>query len=378
MDQLQPIPRRPDSMGAQSLSSIDVAPAAVTVDIPGPGLKRDYAGLLEYWQMVRRHKGAMILATFIGGLIGLLVILGSPRIYQGKTTLEIQGINQEFLNMKNVSPVSVGSSYLDTDIQTQVKLLQSRALLDSVRQKLEPRKPVEGLQPPDRLGVWRKALRIDAPDSGALWRQALALAARNVKVRSSGTNRIVEVTCDSTNAQLTADFCNTLTQDFIDQNLEARWKTTEYTGQWLTKQLEDLKIKLEKQEEELQSYARATGLVFTTDKGDAQQVQLADFEKELSAARADRIAKQSKYEMAASSPPGALPDVLDDVSLKDSQKTLADLEVKLAQLRVTFTPGHAEVKKAQAQIATIEATLEASRSNILTRISKEYEAAQRK
>ena len=34
-------------MGAQSLSSIDVAPATVTVDITGPGLKRDYAGLLE-------------------------------------------------------------------------------------------------------------------------------------------------------------------------------------------------------------------------------------------------------------------------------------------------------------------------------------------
>ena len=378
MDQLQPIPRRPDSIGARSLNTIDVAPAAVTVDIPGLGLKRDYAGLLEYWQMVRRHKGAMILAIFIGGLIGFLVILGSPRIYQGKTTLEIQGINQEFLNMKNVNPVSQGSSYLDTDIQTQVKLLQSRALLNSVRQKLEPRKPAEGLQPPDRLGVWRKALKMNAPDSDALWRQVLGVAARNVKVRSSGTNRIVEVTCDSTNAQLTADFCNTLTQEFIDQNLEARWKTTEYTGQWLTKQLGDLKIKLEKQEEELQSYARATGLVFTADKGDAQQAQLADFEKELSAARADRIGKQSKYEMAASSPPDALPDVLDDVSLKDSQKTLADLKVKLAQLRVTFTPSHAEVKKAQAEITAIEATLEASRSNILTRIGKEYEGAQRR
>ena len=48
--------------------TIDMSPAAVNVGSPGPGLKRDYAGLLEYWQMVRRHKGAVILATFLGGL----------------------------------------------------------------------------------------------------------------------------------------------------------------------------------------------------------------------------------------------------------------------------------------------------------------------
>ena len=101
--------------------TIDASPVQ-TIEIPGSGLKRDYAGLLEYWQMVRRHKGAVVLAVFLGGLAGFVVTLRSPRIYQGRTTLEIQGINEEFLNMKNVNPVSEGSSYQDTDIQTQVKL----------------------------------------------------------------------------------------------------------------------------------------------------------------------------------------------------------------------------------------------------------------
>jgi len=377
MNELQRMSRNlPQTSGLPP--TIDVTPVTTHVDV-GPGMKRDYAGFLEYWQMVRRHKGAMILAVFAGATLGFLGTLRSPRIYQSRTTLEIQGLNEEFLNMKNVNPVSDGGSgYLDTDIQTQVKLLQSRALLNSVKEKLAPHKPAEGLQPPDRLGVWRKALKINPPDSDALWRQALGVAAGGVRVRASGTNRIVDVTCDSTHPQLAADFCNTLTQEFIDQSLQARWKTTEYTGQWLTRQLEDLKIKLEKQEEEMQGYARATGLLFTSDKGDAQQVQLADIEKELSTARADRIAKQSKYEMAATSPSGALPEVLDDLSLKGPQTALAELQAKLAQLRVTFTPSHSEVKKVEAQITAIEASLEGSRSNILTRIRKEFEGAQRR
>jgi succinoglycan biosynthesis transport protein ExoP len=363
------------------LSTTDRSGSVPIIDVPGPGLKRDYAGMLEYWQMIRRHKGTVVLAALFGVLGGLLLTLPEPRVYQARTTMEIQGLNDEFLNMKNVNPVSENSAYLDTDIQTQVKILQSNLLITRVREKLQARKPAgDALQPSDRLGMWRKALNIRPPARSELWAQALGTASGGVKVRSSGTNRIVEVSCDSTSGQVAADFCNTLTQEYIDQTLEARWKTTEYTGQWLTKQLQDLKVKLERQQEQLQAYARQTGLVFTGEKNDVdgQQSKLVDLQKELSSAQADRITKQSRYEMAASSPAGALLDVLDDSSLKDSQKSLADLEAKLAQLTVTFTSSHAEVRRVQAQIDAIQAALNASRANILTRIQKEYEAAERR
>src|SRR3954471_1799066 len=73
----------------------------ISIDAQGPGMKRDYAGLLEYWQIVRRHKGAVIIATCLGAVCGFALTLSSPRVYQARTTMEIQGLNQEFLNMKN-------------------------------------------------------------------------------------------------------------------------------------------------------------------------------------------------------------------------------------------------------------------------------------
>src|SRR5438105_3548988 len=103
MNELQPVPR--NMMATSQPPTIDVIPSTVSVDFTGFGPKREYAGLLEYWQMVRRHKGAMILVTVCGGLLGFLVTLSSPRVYQARTTLEIQGLNDEFLNMKNMSPV---------------------------------------------------------------------------------------------------------------------------------------------------------------------------------------------------------------------------------------------------------------------------------
>jgi succinoglycan biosynthesis transport protein ExoP len=379
MNDFQLIPTKNGRHTDASLNAVN-SYGPIRIDIPPSGQQREYFGLHDYWVTIRRYRKGIALATACGALIGFLLTLSDARIYQARTTLEIQGVNGDFLNMKNVNPISdSGNSYYDNDIQTQVKILQSRMLIAGVREKLlHDGKMPENLQPPNRWGAWRKVLKLNPPTSRELWMQALGIAADTVGVRSSGTNRIVEVSCDSTSAQVAADFCNTLSQVYIDENLEARWKATERTGQWLTKQLQDLKIKLERQESDLQSYASATRLVIAGDKGDVQEIKLADLQKELSAAQADRISKQSKFEMASTSPPGALPDVLDDASLKEAQKALADLQVRLAQLRVTFTPNHAEVKRVEAQITVLEQSLQAARNNILTRVSKDYDAAKRR
>ena len=349
-----------------------------TINIPGAGLKRDYGGLLEYWQMARRHKGKIIVATFLGGVLGFLLTLSASRIYQSSMTVEIQGLNDEFLGMRNVNPTSDTSGSLDMDLQTHVKILQSNLLKERTRQKLQEQKRPDDLRPPDRLGMWRKALNLNPPATDDLWDQALSMAAGSVRVRSSGMNRIVDVSCDSTNPQVAADFCNTLATEYIEQNLEARWQASEHTGEWLTKQLGDLKIKLEKAEEELQSYARQTGLVITGEKNDAEETTLTALQVELSQAQADRIAKQSKYELATASPLDALPEILDDAALKESQSALAILNGKYAELKVTLTANHPQVRQVEAQIAVLEKSLNATRANIMSRVRQEFEVANRR
>jgi polysaccharide biosynthesis transport protein len=383
---MKDLPQIPGSSGRQIIpaTATPVLPARQLRpgEIPGAGLKRDYAGVLEYWQMIRRHPGTLILLTLLAGLIAFASTLTEPRLYQARTSLELQGLNEDFLNMKSVNPtVDASSNYSpDYDIQTQVKILQSRSLLQRTQAKMGDRKLTDNLQPPDRIAAWRKALRIDPPTQDALWRQAISIAAGSVRVRTSGTNRIVEVSCDSTSPQVAADFINTLTSEYIEQNLEARWQSTEHTGEWLTRQLQDLKVKLEKSEEELQSYARSTSLVFTDEKNNADDTALADLQKQLSEAQADRVAKQSKYEMASKSPVETLPAVLGEPSVKDGR--IDELEAELAKLQVQFTPNNIAVKRVQAQINALKTEAEADQhknaSNTLARLRSEFEAAERR
>jgi|HubBroStandDraft_1064217.scaffolds.fasta_scaffold04181_5 succinoglycan biosynthesis transport protein ExoP len=379
MEELQHIPNGTGRELARLAPRADIAlPAPIGSDTARGGLKREYAGVLEYWQMVRRHKVAVFVISLLGAVAGFLYTLPQPRIYQAHTTIEVQGLNEDFLGLHNVSPtVSPTSNYYpDFDIQTQVKIMQSESLAKSVVADLEKGKPPENMRPPDRLTVWKKALKIDPPSQDELWKLAIGTAAGSVRVRASGTNRIVEITCDSTQPQVAAAFANTLTREFIEQNLEARWKSTEYTGEWLTRQLQDIKIKLEKADEELNAYARSSGLTFTDEKTSVEEDKLRSLQKDLLQAQSDRVSKQSKYEMASTSPPEALPDVLDDSALRDDETALTELRRKIAEQRIALTPQNPEVRRVQAQITLMEATVKQERANILTRIKNEYDAAQ--
>src|SRR2546422_4645199 len=86
-------------------------------------------------------------------------------------------------------------------------------------------------------------------------------------------SRLVAVRFDSHDPELAARVVNTLAADYVDQSLEARWQATQKAAEWLSQQLVGVKAKLEKSEDELQSYARHNGLVFLeTDKGTSQSV----------------------------------------------------------------------------------------------------------
>jgi polysaccharide biosynthesis transport protein len=337
-------------------------------------------GLLGYFQILSRHRGALLVTAFTGALAGLLIVLPQTPLYQARVSLEIQGINENFLNMKDFSPTSGGSfSYPDFDIQTQVRILESHSLAARVLDTLGIEKQSELARDSGRLSTWKGALGLSSaqPVSRA---RAVEAAAAHLRVRSSNNNRIVEVFYDAPDPQLAADFANTLANEFIEQNLEARWKATERTGEWLTRQLADLKTRLEKSEDELQAYAQATHLLFTGDqeKENVSEEKLRQLQVELTRAQSDRVAKQSKLELANSAPAESLPEVLDDLSLRDSQVKLTDLRRQRAELNTALTPAHYKVQRIEAQIAELEADLKRNRTNILSRIHNEFEASQRR
>ncbi len=345
---------------------------------PDPRGEAQSGGLLEYWHIVRRRKGTLILLASLGAVIGYLVTLPQTPIYQVRTSLEIVSLNQNFLNIKESNPLAEsGSSADNTDLQTQIKILQSDSLLQRVVEKLR----ATGLPAaqPSRVDTLRKLLNLPATHPVDPREAALAYAGGSLKVHAANQTRIIELTVDSPNPQIAVAFANTLTSEFIDQNLETRWKTTEHTGEFLSGQLDDMRISLEKSEDRLQQYANQAGLMFTdNDKSSVSEEKLSQVQQALTAAQTDRIVKQSRWEMANSSPPDALPDVLNDGTLRDYEAKLTDLKRELAEQRATYKDDYRTVQKVLVQIEPLQAALDRARGDILKRIRNEYDEAVRK
>jgi capsular exopolysaccharide synthesis family protein len=379
-------PSDPRSLQVSRKHEPEPVPASVWEQVAAHPYGYDYAdesgsgALIEYWQILKRRKGMLILLTFMGGLLALLLTIPQTPVFQAKATLEIQSLNTEFMNMRQVSPVDDGNIVLTREmIDTQIQILRSDTLIDRTLKKLGwvERKIAPGMET-SRASAWRKALNLPEPEVSDPKHTLLTMAKRSLKVRSQGLTRIIEILVDSTDPRLAADFANTISNEYIESNLEARWKMTQRTGEWLTGQLDEMRIQLERSEDRLQDYARGVGLIITEKQGSVDEDKLRQVQEELSKAQADRIAKQSRFELADSGPVETLADVLDDVTLREYQVKLTELRRAESDLSTTYTPEHSKLRRIAAQIATVEAALVQERSAVVQRIRNDYEEAVRR
>ncbi len=346
---------------------------------PAPATESDSLNfLIQGWRTILRNKGTLLLFALGGALLASVITLQLTPIYQARTTIEIQGMNDNFLGLKSAYPTLDLPDYsADGVVQTQVQLLHSQSLLKRVLPKLTtPALPA--VESPEPYSAWRNLLGLPQPKAQTAWKAALQYAAGHLQVKSPENTRVVELTCDSPDPRAASAFLNTLTTEFIDQNLESRWNTSQHTGEWLTKQLEALKVKLERSEDELQAYAQSTGLMFTGEKESVSEDRLRQLQQELLKVEVDRALKQSRYEQSMSAKPESMPEVLDSSSLKEYRAKLADLRRQYAELSSTLTPAHYKVQKVEAQIAEVQKEADRERTNVLHRITSEYESAQRR
>ena len=337
--------------------------------------------LLEYWRILRRRKGTLILIASAVTLLAVLVTLPQTPIYRAKTTIEVQDMNQDFLNMKQVTVVNeTGPASGVSDIQTQILILQSASLSSRVTAKLSKGLPGPASQP-GRVSAWRRALNLPEPPAGQVRNQALAMAAASASVSQNRETRIVSISSDSTDASIAAAYANTLASEYIESNMEARWHATQKTGEWLQRQLEDMRIKLERSEDSLQQYARRAGLMFTSsgekDKTSVSEERLRQVQTEFGRVQADRVGRQSRYELARAARPEILPDVLNDGNLRTYQTNITELRRQAAELGTVYQADHPKLLRIQAQIDTLEAAFQRERGAILDRIRHEYEEAAR-
>lgn len=357
------------------IQRVEAPAAGYVLPARGPEYSEEapVGSLMDYWRLVASRKFTLLAFIAVGGAAALLFTLWQQPVYQAHTTVEVQEVNHEFLNMKTLSPLAdaTGVDAL-SDLQTQLKILGSETLIDRTLKQLNI-SSIAALDPPTGR------FRFGHSEPATPGRDSLVEAAgKNLKVDALAQTRILEVTYQSTDPRIAAEFANTLTSEFINQNSDARWKTSQSTSTWLTKQLDELRADLQRSDDRLQEYARKEGLIYTPGVGGQENVSTAKLQQvqsEVSAAQADRVQKEARFKIASTAQTDSLADVLNDAGLRALQANITDLRRQEAQLAITFKPEYSKTQQIRAEIESLEAARNRMQAEIVKRIGNDYQEA---
>ncbi len=336
----------------------------------------------EILRALGRRKLLLGMAVGACGMLALAISYTQQPVFQARSLIEVQSINENFLNRREFEPAVDGAMLqIEAYVQTQIKLLQTTRMLERVAGRLHIEQhpefqPGQGLV--DRLRRRLKPERTPTPDER---REAvLAEMARRLTIRLAGETRIIEIAFEAADPELAAAVANTLAEEYVNQNLEKRLSATQYTAKWLGSRMTDLKGNLDHAERELENFLSTHDLLFTgeSDRDSVAEARLRNLQGSLVAAQDARISEQSRYELLARLPVEDLTNVIDTPTIQTYHTRLTELRQKLAEARILYKPDYYKVKQLEAEMAAVQTALERERKETLNRLRGQYEASTRR
>ena len=369
----------------------------------------DSANLRDYLDMVLRHKWAVL--TFLSGvfILVLIVSLSMKPVFKATGRVELSLQTPKVTKFEDLTGSGM-SQQLREYIQTNVKLLQSRSLARRVIEKLRlEENPVFNSllakQDPQAEGLlsWFKGAARD----GMEWSKGVAKGIfgtgkeeeenidpalprlrlqqsiedayiRSLEVQPDRDTTIISLSFSSTNPSLTRNIVNTHIQEFIAWQMDKKIDAAGSAHVQLEKQIEVVRINLEKAEKNLSEFAQKAGIVSLNSNLNLIYRQLEEMNNALAAVQADRVAKESLYQQANSQNINALTVVMQNTLIQNLRQELAKVEAEYQENYSTFKDDYPRLKNIKARMQDLERRIAAEENRILASIKNDFLGAQAK
>jgi len=372
-----------------------------------PGQEENEIHLRDHLRVLQKRKWMIVALILIPVIFTLIQSFTTRPIYRGTATLQINVDNPQIVDLKEVFAINMWATdyYL-----TQYKVLESHTLAKRVIQKMKLWEHPEFLSPPPSpFEKWKASVRstllnsirsffsfsaskpqlspkspLDSEqkpseDDGEVPFVGQFLS--RLKVEPIKESRLVKVHFDSYSPELSNRVPNVLAREYIQMNLEARLDTKEQAKEWLTKQLDELRSRVESSDEALQKFGSEHDILSLDDKENITLNRLNELNEALAKAESERMAKEALYKQMASEKgfkAVALPSILENKLIQELKQNYIQLETQHTRLSETFKPNHPEIIRLKNQMETVQKSLDLETAKIIAGIKNEYESSLRK
>jgi polysaccharide biosynthesis transport protein len=366
--------------------------APYEINVPGtkdwqPMLDRSEQSSLHYWMgliLGRGWRAALIAIAIFAIIVGLASLL--PRTYYAEGSVLVQPSHSSLTEAnqnQNMQPIDLTSA-----VDTEVEMLKSRTLSETVIEKLGLLQDPEFNPPPgskwDVNFSWQfpfvsiSSVPVEIAPEEILRKTVDAVQHRTV-ARRVGLTDVVRVGFSSGDALKAQKIDNALIEAYLARQVTDKVNMVAKANDELTASVDKLR------EDALTSAAAAeqyknSHSILSPQGASMVEAEIATLNQQIAQAHADRVQKEAQINNAVtqggkSSDGGDLAEALRSDTIVQLRKQEADLSAQVAQLSAQFKPDYPETKRAQAQLNDVRGQIRSELTRIRSSLTSQVKAA---
>ncbi|HXX82228.1 MAG TPA: exopolysaccharide transport family protein, partial [Thermodesulfovibrionales bacterium] len=344
--------------------------------------------LRDYLKVIVKRRYSILTVSLLIIVVASIGIFSKTPVYRATTRILI---DKESANIVNLRDPYYEGYYSEEYYNTQMELIQSTAVAYKVVKNLNLDKPTETPQPTGKTGggvlsgFWdlfgfnNKGKKAEAKldDVG------LALAKMvqgGLSVEPIKNSRLVNLSYVHADPVLAAKFANAYADAYLDQVLEIKMGTTRHAVDWMTKKLDEQKIRMEESQKALQEYIKNKDFLTIGDKEAVTSPKIQSLSSQLMAAETRRRETEVLYNQVkalSDNPRDAMtmPGMTEDPVIQSLRDEEIKAEKQLMELSKKYGDRHPLIIKAKGDIRSLREKMDSEIKRVIASRKNEYELA---
>jgi len=337
--------------------------------------------LVDYLNVVRRHKWPIISITVLSTVIGILIASSIRPTYLSSARLLVEPETRQLLLSQN--PFQQANQ-TQSFYRTQVELIRSQSLATEIIRKFRLTSHIDYV--PDNSSFLQRFLHMDETGDPQKIEKRDALKIEQVlpifnsllKVKSGNNSEVIDIAYEGKDAKMTADIVNEVVNLYMSRVDIAQEENNKKTVGWLTENLEVARKKLVESEAKLQSYQDSVQIGDSKDEQTVKSGKLGGITSELLNARTKRAESEIRFRQVSSMPKNieayeTLQYIMNNPLVERAKQEKNSIQSKVTELNDRYGYKHPKLINAKVELKVAKERVVTEIFKVVDGIKKEYE-----
>ena len=359
----------------------------------------------DYLDVLLRRKWLVLGFLLLTFITTAIFTLSATKIYKSTATIEVSRGEAKVTKFEEVAASEMRSQEF---MQTQIALLQSKALAKRVAEKLDMKQRLEALRKsmgqdeapglmalvkgavkdavmwvsnwfrPGDEGEEQKTYKIVISKEVLEEKAVVGFIQGNLTVEPRRNAMIIELSFTSPDRYLSKDVVQTYAKEYVVWQMDKKLEGSRIARAFLTKQIKRAQIELERSEDEMNRFAQQSGIVSLDGNLNSVYVQLEEINRALAEMEAEFITRESEYRQAEEEGPGSLPQVMNSLMISTLKQQFTQVQSEYRDKSAIFYDAYPEVKALKMRMQSIQSEIQKEEQKVFKSIKTQYESAKRR